>query len=109
MQVQDVSFSVIDWNSVKPTEHPGETGAATWRTFEFGNLRVRMVEYTPQYRADHWCSRGHVVLVIRGELVTELKDGRRFVLPAGSSYQAAENLEPHRSSTANGATVFIVD
>ena len=109
MHISDVPFSVIDWSKETPTEHPGETGAATWRTFECGNLRVRMVEYSPQYRANHWCSRGHVVLVVRGELVTELKDGRRFVLPAGSSYQAADNLEPHRSSTANGATVFIVD
>jgi len=109
MHISDVPFSVIDWNKVTPIEHPGETGKAIWRTFECGNLRVRMVEYSPRYRADHWCSRGHVVLVIRGELVTELKDGRRFVLPAGTSYQAAENLEPHRSSTVNGATVFIVD
>jgi hypothetical protein len=109
MHISDVPFSVIDWSKVAATDHPGETGKAIWRTFACGNLRVRMVDYSPGYRADHWCSRGHVVLVMRGELITELKDGRKFVLPAGTSYQTAENLEPHRSSTVNGATVFIVD
>ena len=109
MHISDVPFSVIDWSKVAATEHRGETGQATWRTFECGNLRVRMVEYSAGYRADHWCSRGHVVLVMRGELMTELKDGRKFVLPAGTSYQASDNLEPHRSSTVDGATVFIVD
>jgi len=91
------------------SEHAGETGSAFWRTLEIGNIRVRMVEYTPGYRADHWCSRGHVLLVLAGELVTELADGRRIVLTPGTSYQVAENAEPHRSETAIGAKLFIVD
>jgi hypothetical protein len=109
MEIRDVPFGVTDWGSVPAVEHPGETGKALWRTVEGGNIRVRMVEYSPSYRADHWCSRGHVVLVVKGELVTELADGRCFTLAAGTSYQVAEDFEPHRSSTVNGATVFIVD
>jgi hypothetical protein len=76
---------------------------------EVGNIRVRMVEYSPGYLADHWCSRGHVLLVMQGELETELADGRRFVMTPGVSYQVAENAEPHRSRTSGGATLFIVD
>ena len=72
MKIQDVPFSTIDWNEITTTTHPGVTGEAYWRTFEMGNIRVRMVEYTPGYLADHWCSRGHVLLVLEGELVTEL-------------------------------------
>jgi hypothetical protein len=109
MKIEGVSFFVTDWAKVEPTEHPGETGRAISRTIMAGNVRVRKVEYSPGYRADHWCSRGHVLFVLDGELFTELKDGRRFKLPAGTSYQVAEDAEAHRSSTDTGATLFIVD
>lgn len=109
MKIRDVPFCTVDWSSATPTEHPGETGAAFWRTLEIGNIRVRMVEYTPGYKADHWCSRGHVLLVLEGELLTELKDGREFKLTPGTSYQVADEVNPHRSSTEKGAKLFIVD
>jgi hypothetical protein len=68
-----------------------------------------MVEYSPGYRADHWCQKGHILLCLAGELETELADGRRFVLRPGMSYQVADNAEAHRSSSRTGATLFIVD
>ena len=76
MKIEGVPFVTVDWSGVEPTVHKGETGEAIWRTFEQGNIRVRMVEYSPGYRADHWCARGHVLLVLEGHLTTELKDGR---------------------------------
>ena len=109
MKIEDVPFNTIDWSQVEPTQYPGETGYATWRTFEAGNIRVRMVEYSPGYFANHWCNRGHVLLVLEGELVTELQDGRTFHLKAGTSYQVADGAEPHRSHTEAGAKLFIVD
>jgi len=109
MKIQDVPFMTTDWAQVTSTKHPGETGSASWKTVEVDNVRVRMVEYTPGYLADHWCSRGHVLYVLEGELVTELKDGRRFILLSGMSYQVATDAEPHRSSTSTGAKLFIVD
>ena len=109
MKIQDVPFMTTDWSKIPSTEHPGERGLALWRTLEIGNIRVRMVEYTSDYLADHWCSRGHVLLVLEGELTTELKDGRTFTLKPGTSYQVANDAEPHRSSTLNGAKLFIVD
>jgi hypothetical protein len=109
MKIQDVPFMTTDWSKIPRTEYPGETGVAFWRTLEVGNVRVRMVEYTADYVADHWCSRGHVLLVMEGELVTELKDGRKFKVGPGMSYQVASNAEPHRSSTIDGARLFIVD
>ena len=109
MQLQNIPFEAADWSAVEHTEHAGETGKAFWRTRTFGDVRVRMVEYTPGYRADHWCSKGHVLLVLEGELETELADGRRFVLRPGMSYQVADGAEPHRSSTSIGARLFIVD
>ena len=109
MTIQDVPFCTTDFNAIEPTVHKGVTGEAYWRTFEMGNIRVRMVEYTAGYLADHWCSRGHVLLVLEGELVTELEDGIKFTLTQGMSYQVAENANPHRSYTKNGAKLFIVD
>jgi quercetin dioxygenase-like cupin family protein len=109
MKIQGVPFCTVDWNKVEPTEHPGMTGKALWRTLEIGNIRVRMVEYTPGYLADHWCSRGHVLLVLEGELITELGDGRKFKLTPGTSYQVADEINPHRSYTEKGAKLFVVD
>jgi len=109
MQIKDVPFGTTDWSKVEPTRHSGETGHALWRTLEVGNIRVRMVEYSANYLADHWCNRGHVLLVMAGELVTELQDGQTFTLTAGQSYQVADNAAPHRSRTRSGATLFIVD
>ena len=109
MQMNNIPFGVTDWSAVERTEHPGETGLAYWRTRPFGDLRVRLVDYTPGYLADHWCAKGHILFCVSGELETELEDGRRFVLTPGMSYQVADGAEPHRSRTAVGATLFIVD
>lgn len=109
MKIEDVLFRATDWKSIKPTEHAGTQGKAHWRTLEVGNIRVRMVEYSPGYIADHWCSRGHVVLVMEGQLETELEDGRTFTLAAGMTYQVADGAEAHRSRSENGAKIFIVD
>jgi quercetin dioxygenase-like cupin family protein len=109
MQISGFPFCTIDWLQLQPTEHGGTSGTAFWRTRHFGNVRVRMVEYTPGYLADHWCSKGHILLCIEGELETELEDGRRFTLKPGMSYQVADDAEPHRSRTEVGAKLFIVD
>ncbi|WP_050463336.1 DHCW motif cupin fold protein [Herbaspirillum autotrophicum] len=109
MEISNLPFGTTDWNQVERTEHAGITGTAWWRTCQFGPIRVRMVEYTPGYLADHWCSKGHVLLCLEGELETELDDGRKFTLRPGMSYQVADNAEAHRSSTVAGARLFIVD
>ncbi|WP_407358927.1 DHCW motif cupin fold protein [Microbacterium sp. LTA6] len=109
MNISDVPFGTIDWASIEPTVHPGTSGEAHWRTQEFGGIRVRMVDYTPGYVADHWCTKGHVLLCLEGTLETELDDGRKLTLSPGISYQVADMAEAHRSSTATGAKLFIVD
>jgi hypothetical protein len=109
MNMTQIPFGTTDWAGIAPVQHKGEKGAAYWRTRHFGELRVRMVEYTPGYFADHWCVKGHIVLCLEGELHTELSDGRRFVLTPGMSYQVADNAEAHRSFAPLGAKLFIVD
>jgi len=109
MEISTIPFGITEWASIVPTEHRGQSGMAYWRTRQFGTIRVRMVEYTAGYLADHWCSKGHILFCISGQLHTELADGRSFVLTAGMSYQVADNAEAHRSSTPSGASLFIVD
>ena len=109
MQILDLPFGVTDWSTVVGEVHPGTTGVATWRIRQFGSVRVRMVEYSPGYLADHWCQKGHFLLVTAGELVTELADGRVFTLTLGMSYQVADDAEAHRSRSLPGASLFIVD
>lgn len=104
-----ISFTTCDWDGVPETEHTGESGAAYWKTQQYGDVRVRLVRYTPGYVADHWCKRGHVLFVLKGELLTELDTGESFPLRAGQSYAVADNASSHKSSTQQGATLFIVD
>ena len=109
MEMNKIPFGTTDWAEIVPTEHQGESGTALWRTQQFGDIRVRMVEYSAGYRADHWCRKGHILLCLEGELHTQLADGREIVLTPGTSYQVADNAEPHRSRTKIGAKLFIVD
>jgi hypothetical protein len=109
MRIDALPFGVLDWNAVERTVLPGERGEATWRTRRFGDLRLRMVEYSPGYVADHWCRKGHFLLCLAGELQTELADGRRFTLTPGMMYHVADDAEPHRSVTPTGARLYIVD
>ncbi len=109
MQLNGISFGITDWQQINATEHAGEVGVARWRTQQFGTVRVRLVECSAGYRADHWCQKGHILFCVAGELDTELADGRRFRLVPGMSFQVADDTEPHRSRTATGATLFIVD
>ena len=109
MNITDIPFGTTDWSTVQVTEHLGATGKAFWRTRQFGNIRVRLLEYTPGYLADHWCVKGHILFCLEGQLDTDLADGRKFTLTPGMSYQVADQAEPHRSSTVLGAKLFVVD
>jgi len=109
MDINGVPFTVVDWDKVEAEEHSGENGKALRKIFKQGNIRVRMVEYTPGYIADHWCKKGHVILVLEGEMTTELDDGRKFVSKKGCSYQVADNDGAHRTFTETGVKLFIVD
>ncbi len=109
MKMNDIPFAATDWSTVERVEKSAQAGQAFWQTLQYGELRVRKVEYTPGYVSDHWCSKGHVLLCLAGELHTELQDGRQFTLTPGMSYQVADNAEPHRSTAPFGATLFIVD
>jgi hypothetical protein len=110
MKLPGLPFTVVDWSNWPSTNFVGETGEGTSRSFNAGDMRVRVVEYSPGYLADHWCDRGHVLLVLEGELISELKDGRKFKLEKGMSYQVSDFGDaPHRSFTGTGAKLFIVD
>jgi quercetin dioxygenase-like cupin family protein len=110
MKISGLPFVVTDWREVEQREYPGETGTSHWRVFEGGGLRVRVVDYSPGFRSDHWCPRGHVLYVLEGEFHVDLRDGRTFVLRTGMSFQAGDDeANPHLGRSPRGARVFIVD
>ena len=109
MNIANLPFGTVDWSAVEATTHAGTSGEASWRTRQFGDVRVRVMEYSAGYVADHWCSKGHFLLCLEGELETELADGRRFILTPGMSYHVADGAEPHRSRTRVGARLYCVD
>jgi hypothetical protein len=110
MTLDGIPFQTIDWAHLTPTSHAGAPGVATWRTAEPGGVRTRLVEYPPGYVSDHWCERGHVLLVLEGELLTEVRDGRVVAMGPGQGYVVASGQEgAHRSRSPRGARLFIVD
>ena len=104
-----IPFTNIDWNNVPKTEHKGETGMAYWQTLNLDGLRVRMVEYTEGYLADHWCEKGHIVHCLEGEFLSEMADGQEFMLKKGMTYIVSDDLSSHRSITQNGVKLMIID
>lgn len=105
----NIPFALTDWNTIPAERHNGEKGFALWKVRHFGNIRVRLVEYSPGYVADHWCDKGHIIFCIAGEMTTELKNGQKHLLKKGMTYQVGDNSDSHRSFTETGVTLFIVD
>lgn len=105
-----IPFETTDWKNITREEHKGETGTSYWRTKHYAGLRVRLVDYSAGYKADHWCGKGHVVFCVEGEFVSHLKDGNQYLLTKGMSYQTSDDhLNPHLSESEKGCTLFIVD
>ena len=109
MNKGNIPFQTIDWSRIPKTEHKGETGAAYWQTIQFQGLRIRLVEYSPGYAADHWCEKGHIVHCLEGEVVNEQKNGPNLILTPGMSYIVSDELSSHRSITENGVKLLIID
>jgi len=109
MNRKNIPFQTVDWSDIPKTEHKGETGIAYWQTLQFEGLRIRLVEYSEGYVADHWCTKGHIVHCIEGEFVSELNDGKRFILKKGMTYVVTDELSSHRSTTVNGVKLLIID
>lgn len=110
MQLPTSVFDVVDWANEPVVEYPGENGKALWRTRQLGDIRIRLVEYTAGYVADHWCDRGHILFVVEGEMIAELRDGRKYHMGPGMSYQVSDMGDAaHRSTTDMGVKLFIVD
>lgn len=58
MKMENIPFGITDWAQIEAERHPGDSGFALWRVAKFGDIRVRMVDYSPGYVADHWCIKG---------------------------------------------------
>ncbi|MDD2262659.1 MAG: DHCW motif cupin fold protein [Bacteroidales bacterium] len=105
----NIPFQTIDWSIIPKTEHKGETGMAYWQTLQFEGLRIRMVEYSKGYVADHWCTKGHIVHCLEGDFVSELSNGQQFILAKGMTYVVSDELSSHRSTTVDGVKLLIID
>ncbi|MBX7126224.1 MAG: DHCW motif cupin fold protein [Cyclobacteriaceae bacterium] len=102
-------MATTNWSQVPEERHEGATGFALWKTTRVGDTRVRMVTYSPNYMADHWCEKGHIILCLEGSMTTELKDGRTITLTPGVSYQVGDGADAHRTFSSEGVKLFIVD
>lgn len=107
--MSNIPFRVINWDTINTTEHPGDSGLAYWKTMEYPGLRMRVVEYSKGYIANHWCQKGHIVHCLEGSFTSELENGETFHLEKGMSYVVSDDLSSHRSSTENGVSLLIID
>ena len=107
--MSNIEFQVIDWSTISKTQHPGEEGTALWQTLHLENIRMRIVEYSAGYVADHWCQKGHIVYCLEGSFVSELENGDMFTLTKGMTYIVSDNLSSHRSVTRDGVKLLIID
>lgn len=107
--MSNIPFQTINWDQVEKVEHKGERGTSFWQTMQFDGLRLRIVEYSGDYLADHWCEKGHIVYCLEGEFVSELKSGENVLLKKGMTYIVSDNLSSHRSVSQNGVKLLIVD
>lgn len=107
--MSNIPFSTIDWERIPKVEYPGETGISTWQTVQFEGLRIRIVEYLPNYLADHWCEKGHIVHCISGEFTTRLADGEDVILKEGMAFVVSDDLSSHLSVSEHGAKLLIID
>jgi len=105
----NIFFGLINWDEIQSERHEGLTGYAIWKIKQIGDIRLRKVEYSPNYKADHWCEKGHIIYCIKGEMTTELKDGSLHILKEGMVYYVGDKADPHRSFTEKGVTLFIMD
>lgn len=109
MQIKPFPFQILDWTGIEAEEHPGTTGTSYWKIFEMGDIRIRMVEYSANYQADHWCNKGHIIYCISGEMTTSLEDGSEFILSEGMTYHVGDDSDAHSSKSKDGCVLFIVD
>ena len=105
----NIPFQTIDWSNVEKIRYPGDTGTAYWQTKHYDGLRIRLVEYTAGYFADHWCQKGHIVYCLKGAFESELENGKIFTLKQGMSYVVSDDLSSHRSISKHGCTLLIID
>lgn len=105
----NIPFSNIDWSQVEKVEYPGHTGTATWQTLNFDGLRIRIVEYSIGYLADHWCQKGHIVHCLSGSFISEMEDGTTFTFSVGTTYVVSDNLSSHRSVSVESVKLLIID
>ena len=109
MKDKGIPFQVIDWSKIANIEYKGEIGSAFWKTLQLDELRIRVVEYTQGYLADHWCKKGHIVHCLEGEVISEMESGETTLLKKGMTYVVSDNLSSHRSKTNKGAKLLIID
>ena len=109
MNPNNIPFQITNWEKIPKQEHKGDTGLAYWQTLQLGELRIRMVEYSKNYLADHWCQKGHIIYCIEGEMTSELSDGTEHHMTAGMTYQVSDDLSSHRTFSKDGVKLFIVD
>ncbi len=107
--MSNIPFYTIDWSNIPSTEHKGETGTSFWQTLQFEGLRVRIVDYSAGYLADHWCQKGHIVHCLDGEFASEMENGEVFRLTKGMTYIVSDNLSSHRSVSEKGVKLLIID
>ncbi|MEO6132180.1 MAG: DHCW motif cupin fold protein [Saprospiraceae bacterium] len=105
----EIPFTLIDWSELDLKIKEGVTGSSAQKVIDFAGLKIRIVEYSPGFMADHWCMKGHIVHCLQGNFESEMENGEKYYLTAGMTYVVSDEMSSHRSNTKNGTTLLIID
>jgi hypothetical protein len=61
-----INFDELQWASSLP--------GARFKSFSRDGKILRIVEFTHEFVEPHWCEKGHVGVVLNGELEIDFKD-----------------------------------
>jgi len=105
----NIPFTLIDWSQISKAEKNGKSGNVAQQVAEYPGLKIRVVEYSSGYMADHWCQKGHIVHCLEGNFESEMESGEKFQLSKGMTYIVSDDMSSHRSNTESGTKLLIID
>ncbi len=109
MDILNIENVAINWEEIQSEKIEGESGFVISKTKEIGAMRIRHQTFSENFKADSWCEKGHILLVLNGVLIIEFKDGSSVDVTKGNSYVLGDNVQAHKAITLSETEVFIVD
>ena len=100
MRERRIDFAHLDWQIPAP--------GARHKRYRRGRRMVRLLEFNDQFDPADWCLKGHVGLVLSGQVTIEFDD-EQIVYSAGDAlFLEHGEIDRHKTRVAPGETVSLL-